>query len=261
MGNAKKREERRTESKIQNPKSKIDAVAAVLAGGLGIRLRPAVGDLPKVMADVAGRPFLLYVLDHLAASGIEDVVLCTGHMAEQIAALGDSYAGMRLLYSREESPLGTAGALRLALPLLASEHVLVLNGDSVCTADLTAFWQWHCAKAARGSILLVEVSDTSRYGSVEVDADGCVAGYTEKGGKAHPGWVNAGVYLLTHALLDTIPEGRPVSIEREMFPLWSGRGLYGCQSEGTLLDIGTPESYAKASGFLEDEEERMKDDY
>ena len=107
--------------------------AAILAGGLGTRLRSVVKDRPKVLAEIRGVPFLTYLLDQLAAAGVRDVVLCTGYMGEQVrSAFGDSYGGMCLSYSQESSPLGTAGALRLALPLFKSSSVLVMNGDSFC---------------------------------------------------------------------------------------------------------------------------------
>src|SRR5437899_2628493 len=107
--------------------------AAILVGGLGTRLRGIVADRPKVLAEVRGRPFLAYLLDQLVASGFQDVVLCTGYRSEQVKEVfGDGYGPLRIVYSEETVPLGTAGALRLALPLLQSETILVMNGDSFC---------------------------------------------------------------------------------------------------------------------------------
>jgi len=225
--------------------------AAVLAGGLGTRLRSMVTDRPKVLAEIRGQPFLAYLLDQVAAAGVRYVVLCTGYLGEQVrAAFGDSYDSLRLVYSQEPSPLGTAGALRLALPLFKSETVLVMNGDSFCQANLRAFWAWHCARGADATLLLTRMPDTERYGRVHVDANGLVLGFDEKGGNSGPGWVNAGIYLLNHHLLLTIPANRAVSLEREMFPAWIGRGLYGYRSEGRFLDIGTPEAYNTAEQFF-----------
>ena len=122
----------------------MDVTAAILAGGLGTRLRPAVADRPKVLAPVGGRPYLTYLLDQLAGAGVREVVLLTGYAADEVRdALGDRYGRMRLRYSVEPAPLGTAGALRLALPLLAAPAVLLLNGDSYCDADLGAFRRSH----------------------------------------------------------------------------------------------------------------------
>ncbi len=110
-----------------------NVTAAVLAGGLGTRLRGVLADCPKVLAPVKGKPFLAYLLEHLAGQGLRDVVLCVGYGSEQVEAVfGRSYAGLRLAYSCEPAPLGTAGAVRLALPMLESDPVLVMNGDSFC---------------------------------------------------------------------------------------------------------------------------------
>jgi NDP-sugar pyrophosphorylase family protein len=211
-----------------------------------------VSDRPKVLAEVQERPFLAYLLQHLARSGIKSAVLCTGYIGEQIkTAFGDTFGSMRLLYSQETSQLGTAGALRLALPQIQSNSVLIVNGDSFCDANLSDFWAWREAKSAEAALLLTQVSDTRRYGRVEVDADGRVLKFEEKGGREGYGWINAGIYLLDRSLLLTIPEGRPVSLERDMFPAWMERGLYGYGTQGRFLDIGTPESYALAEKFFE----------
>jgi len=225
--------------------------AAILVGGLGARLRSVVSDRPKVLAEVRGRPFLAYILDQLANVGIEYVVLCTGYMGQQVRTIfGNSYTGLRLAYSQEPVPLGTAGALRLALPLIKSDPVLVMNGDSVCQGDLSAFWEWHRERGANASIFLAQVPEAQRYGKVLVNAEGSVLFFSEKG-KTGAGWVNAGVYLISRALIETIPPGHTISIEREVFPSWIGRGLYGYQSSARFLDIGTPDTYNNAPGFLE----------
>src|SRR4028119_1463188 len=135
--------------------------AAILAGGLGTRLRAVVSDRPKVLAEVQERPFLAYLLQHLARSGIKSAVLCTGYIGEQIkTAFGDTFGSMRLLYSQETSQLGTAGALRLALPQIQSKSVLIVNGDSFCDANLSDFWAWREAKSTEAALLLTQVSDT-----------------------------------------------------------------------------------------------------
>ena len=225
--------------------------AAILAGGLGTRLRSVVADRPKVLADVRGRPFLTYLLDQLTAAGLKCVVLCTGYMGDQVYKMfGYSYGGLRLAYSQESSPLRTAGALRLALPLFTSDCVLVMNGDSFCHIDLSAFFKWHCAHGATATLALVRTNDSARYGRVHVNADGVVFSFDEKSGKGAPGWINTGVYLLTRSLIETIPEKRAISLEREMFPAWIGRGLCAYRTEGRFLDIGTPEAYAAAEQIL-----------
>jgi NDP-sugar pyrophosphorylase family protein len=225
--------------------------AVILAGGQGTRLRPVVADQPKVLAEVRGRPFLAYLLEQLADVGVRYVVLCTGYLGEQIqATFGESYGGLDLVYSQEASPLGTAGALRLALPLFKSDSVLVMNGDSFCEVNLRSFWSWHYKRGADATLLLIQMLDTRRYGRVQVDADGLVLDFDEKSDKSGPGWINAGIYLLNHGLLLTIPASDAVSLEQEMFPAWIGGGLHGYRSEGRFLDIGTPEGYRTAKQFF-----------
>ena len=229
--------------------------AAILAGGLGTRLRPAVGERPKVLARVHGRPFLSYLLEQVAAAGIQEVVLCTGYLGEQVRAeVGDQFGAVKVRYSRELEPLGTAGALRLALPLLDCDPVLVLNGDSCCRADLSAFVSWHraCAGDSAGSLVLTWVEDASRYGTVGVDGSGGIVSFREKTELAIPGWINAGVYLLSRRLLASIPADGVVSIERDVFPAWVGPQLRAYQVEVPFIDIGTPKSYADAETFFAD---------
>jgi D-glycero-alpha-D-manno-heptose 1-phosphate guanylyltransferase len=228
-----------------------DITAAILAGGLGTRLRSVISDRPKVLAEIHGRPFLTYLLDELAAVGIEHVVLCTGYKAEKVREiLGDRYRNMRLNYSEETTPLGTGGALRAALPHLETPTLLVLNGDSFCRADLAAFRTWHDERQAQASLLLAQVPDTARFGRVTVDETGQVLEFAEKGQNFGPGSINAGIYLLAQKLIAEIPTDRAVSLEREVFPAWIGRGLCGYSGGREFLDIGTPESFAQAEQFF-----------
>jgi NDP-sugar pyrophosphorylase family protein len=229
-----------------------DVAAAILAGGLGTRLRTVVADRPKVMAPVRGRPYLTYLLDQLVRAGIHEVVVLTGYLADYVQAmLGESYRGLRLFYSPEPEPLGTAGALRWALPMLQCPTVLVLNGDSYCDVSLADFWAFHCGQAADLSLVLTLVADSSRYGKVHVAASERVLEFEEKKAAIGPGWINAGIYLLDSLLLQEIPAGRPVSLEREMFPLWAkSKTCCGFRSASRFLDIGTPDSYTAAEVFF-----------
>jgi NDP-sugar pyrophosphorylase family protein len=221
---------------------------------MGTRLRASVADRPKVLAEVCGRPFLAHLLDQLAVAGVRDVVLCTGYMGEQVeAAFGGQHGPLRLRYSRESEPLGTGGALALAAPLVGSDPALVLNGDSYCDADLVAFGVRHAELGAEGTVLLKHMPDAGRYGRVELGAGDAVEAFREKSSSA-PGWINAGLYLLSPRVLDSIPTGRAVSLERDILPDWISRGLFGHQTDGRFIDIGTPESYAEAERFFAGEQ-------
>jgi len=230
-----------------------DVTAFILAGGFGTRLRQVVSDRPKVMAEVLGRPFLYHILDRLARIGIAQVVVCTGYMAEQLeAAVGPEYRGMSIAYSREDEPLGTGGALRLAFERHPATLALALNGDSLVEADLAAYLDWFARQAFQAALLLVPVDDSARFGRVELDQDGQgrVLAFREKG-LAGPGLINAGVYLLRPEALSGIKPGANASIESAVFPQLAQAGtLGGFQVRGRFLDIGTPESYIAAGRFL-----------
>jgi NDP-sugar pyrophosphorylase family protein len=228
-----------------------DITTIILAGGLGTRLRSVFSHRPKVLAEILGRPFLTYLLDQLSCAGAREVVLCTGYMASKVQEVyGDTYKYLHLLYSQEDEPLGTGGALRLALPLLNSDPVLVMNGDSYIHADLNSYVDWFFRKDRKASLLLTSVSDTGRYGMVKVGKDENILAFEEKGMARGAGWINAGVYLLKKSLVRLIPPGKAFSLERELFPSLVGKGLFGYQCKGSFIDIGTPKSYAAAEKFF-----------
>jgi NDP-sugar pyrophosphorylase family protein len=229
----------------------VPTTAAILAGGLGTRLRSVVSNRPKVLAEVAGRPFLYWLLDPLAKLGIRRVVLCTGYLADQVSReLGVEYQGIDLEYSEEIEPLGTGGAIRLGLPHIQGSPVLVLNGDSWTGADLRRLCARHAATRARGTLLLTRVSDGSRFGRVSTDRVGAVTRFVEKDGRTAPAWINTGVYVLDRELIEAIPTGRAVSMEREVLPEWIGRGLTAARTRTPFIDIGVPESLALAQSLF-----------
>jgi D-glycero-alpha-D-manno-heptose 1-phosphate guanylyltransferase len=222
----------------------------ILAGGLGTRLKSVVSDRPKVLAPVAGRPFLLILLNQIRQAGFNRVILCTGHMAEQVEAeFGMKHKELSLTYSKELFSLGTGGAIRNALPLMSSETIMVMNGDSFIDADLSAFFHWFVAKGCNAALLLTKMSDASRYGLVDVDLKGLVTAFQEKRPESGAGWINAGVYLLKRSVIENMPQGRS-SLELDLFPSLTGTELYGYRSEGKFVDIGLPESYAISKRFF-----------
>lgn len=230
--------------------SLADVTAAVLVGGLGTRLRSVVTDRPKALAEVRGRPFLAYLLDQLADSGVRRVVLCTGYRGEQIRrTFGEGYGGLHLVYSQEPWPLGTGGALRRALPLFDADVVLVMNGDSYCEAALSGFWEGYRGRATTGALVLTRVWDASPYGRVVLRGDR-VVGFEEKRADGGPGWVNAGIYLLRRQVMETIAPAEMVSLEKEVLPGLVAQGLYGHRSRGRFIDIGTPMTIAMAEHIL-----------
>ena len=226
--------------------------AIVLVGGEGTRLRPLTDDVPKPALTLVDRPFLAYMVEWLASHGVEEVVLACGFLPDVLReALGEEeHEGTRLRYVVEPDRRGTAGAIRFAADALGAalgDRFLALNGDVLTDLDLTALVREHERAAARATLALYPVEDSSAYGLVRRDGDGAVLEFLEKTGEEVPGEVNAGAYVLERSVLDLIPPGREVSIEREVFPRLVGEGLQALPLDGYWMDIGTPERYLQAS--------------
>ena len=227
--------------------------ALVLAGGEGTRLRPLTLTTPKPVIPLAGRPFLTFMLDWLARHGVTEVLMSCGYKSDEVArVLGDLYRGMRLRYVIEDEPLGTAGPLRLALDEgVLGGRVLVLNGDCLTDLDITAMLRRHEGTGAAATIALAAVEDTSAYGVVPTDDDGRVQAFLEKQpGPAPTNRINAGTYILEPDVVEMIPAGRAVSIEREVFPQLVDGRLHGVPFDDYWIDIGTPERYLEATHDL-----------
>lgn len=235
----------------------VDAI--ILAGGKGTRLRSILDDRPKPMALIAGRPFVGWLLLMLRRQGIQRVVMCTGHLSEAMESYfgNGQNIGMELVYAHDPFPLGTGGAVRNALDKTDSKRLLILNGDSYFRLDLPSFLKTHLALNARASISLVQIEDSSRYGSVKINKNGMVLGFLEKSSRRHKGLINAGIYLLEREVVEEIPEGKMISLEREIFPNLIGKGLYGMLYNEPFIDIGTPESFNKAEKILKSEFEYL----
>ena len=223
--------------------------AVVLVGGFGTRLRPLTSDLPKQMLPIVDRPMIEHVVGHLAAHGVEEVVLSLGFLPD---AFLDAYsdglcAGIPLHYAVEPEPLDTAGAIRFAAEDAGiDEAFLVLNGDVLTDLAVDELVLFHRASGAEATVSLTPVDDPSRYGVVPTDANGRVTGFVEKppAGAAPCNWINAGTYVFEPSVIDRIEPGRRVSVEREVFPAMADEGvLYGVRSEAYWVDTGTPETY------------------
>jgi mannose-1-phosphate guanylyltransferase len=223
--------------------------AVILVGGQGTRLRPLTDRLRKDMLPLVDRPLFAYTLEHLARYGVEHAVISCGHLPDQIeAAFGSGHSGLTLEYAVEEVPLGTGGAIAFAARGLEGSF-FALNGDSLREADLGELLAFHRSTGAKATILLTPVADPSRYGLVRTAADGRVETFLEKPRpeEIDTDLINAGLYILEPEVLELIPPGRAVSIEREVFPRLAANGaVYGIALPGYWLDVGTPESYLQA---------------
>jgi mannose-1-phosphate guanylyltransferase len=228
--------------------------ALVLAGGFGTRLRPLSCTRPKMLFPIANRPLIDWTLKHLSEDGVDTAILAVNHMAEALVRyLGPTKYDLGIIYSREQRPLGTGGPLRKAKDMLEDEPFLVLNGDVLSDIDYGRIVNFHKQQGGLASIALVQVHDPTRYGAVELDSEKRILRFIEKPefGRAPSNLINAGIYILDPKVIDYIPEGRSVSIEKEVFPVLAEEGeLFGFEIHGTWIDIGVPEDYLKANGML-----------
>ncbi|MFI9584155.1 sugar phosphate nucleotidyltransferase [Streptomyces sp. NPDC052236] len=234
--------------------------AILLVGGKGTRLRPLTVNTPKPMVPAAGVPFLAHQLARARAAGVVHVVLATSYLAEVFEPyFGDgSSLGLRLEYVTEEEPLGTGGAIRNVASRLTSgpeDPVLIFNGDILTGLDIGALVSTHRSSGADVSLHLTRVEDPRAFGLVPTDANGRVTAFLEKPQTPEEivtDQINAGAYVFRRSVIDLIPEGRAVSVERETFPglLSSGAHLQGMVDSTYWLDLGTPQAFVRGSADL-----------
>lgn len=234
--------------------------AILLVGGKGTRLRPLTVNTPKPMVPAAGVPFLTHQLARARAAGVDHVVMATSYLAEVFEPhFGDgSQLGLHLEYVTEEEPLGTGGAIRNVAPRLHSapgDPVLIFNGDILTGLDIRALVDTHTRTGADVSLHLTRVADPRAYGLVPTDATGRVTAFLEKPQTPEEivtDQINAGAYVFDRSVIDTIPAGRPVSVERETFPglLAGGAHLQGMVDSTYWLDLGTPQAFVRGSADL-----------
>ena len=227
-----------------------DITALILAGGFGTRVKDLLGELPKPMAPVHGRPFVEWIVRWLKAQGVCDVVISAGFGSEFVVNhfFNQPVPEMNVSCVAELQPMGTGGGLAHAAGESGGTPPawLVLNGDSLIFADVAAITE--SLDDTTGVIVTRPVSDTSRYGSVCADDSGRITAFEEK--QPGAGQINAGVYLLRHEVLADFPEARPLSLERDVFPNLIEKGLRAHVVESAFLDIGTPETLPQAEGFV-----------
>ena len=232
--------------------------AIVLVGGFGTRLRPLTLHTPKQMLPVVDRPMIERVVAKLGEVGVTDAILSLGYRPDAFfdAYPDDTLDGVKLHYAVEPEPLDTAGAIRFAaVEAGVDSRFLVVNGDVLTDLDIGRLWATHADHGAEGTIALTPVDDPSRYGVVPLHADGRVEAFIEKPppGEAPSNWINAGTYVLEPSVIDRIPAGRRVSIEREIFPaMVTDAALFGMHSDAYWVDAGTPEAYLRCQLDLVD---------
>ncbi len=218
----------------------------ILAGGLGTRLASRLNQIPKSMAPIAGRPFLEILLDRLVSQGCNRFILSVGYLREVILErFRESYRGIPLSYAIEETPLGTGGAIQLALQRGSEPSVLVLNGDTYLEADFSAMLALHVSSRKPMTMAITRVPDVGRYGGLTIE-QGLVAGFSEKG-RSGSGWINAGVYAMERAFPWPRNLKAPFSFETDVLaPHVKEINPAAFACDGRFLDIGVPEDLDRA---------------
>jgi len=218
----------------------------VLCGGGGTRLRSVLSDRPKPLAMIGARPFIEFVIAPFVRQGVRRVVLCTGHLGHQFEEwYADHPCSFELVFSRETTPLGTAGAIRQASRLIRSDTVVVVNGDSVCDVDLHKLLARHVETKARATLTLINADHRRDVGVVTMDARHRITAFCEKGADPTRGFHNAGIYVFDPSVIELVPAIWPCSLEIDWLPTLIPLGVYGFVSRKPLYDIGTPERLAE----------------
>jgi NDP-sugar pyrophosphorylase family protein len=218
----------------------------VLCGGQGTRLRSVLSDQPKPLAMIGARPFVDFVLDPFVRLGIRRAVLCTGHLGHQFETwYAEHPCEIELVFSRETTPLGTAGAIRHASTWIRGDFFVVVNGDSLCEIDLPSLLTVHAEKRACATVALIHADHRSDVGFVTMDAQQRITWFSEKRPVQRAGFYNAGIYVFNRSAIESIPASQPYSLETDWLPTLLPLGIYGFVSQAPLYDIGTPERLAE----------------
>jgi NDP-sugar pyrophosphorylase family protein len=228
-----------------------DIDALILCGGLGTRLRPVIAGAPKSLAPIGRKPFIDILIAQLRRNGFRRVILCVGYRGSDIErhfhAAGQ---GADIVVSKEPRQLGTAGAIRNAMPYVRSADFFVFNGDSFCNADLESCFRRHRARSALATVVAVRKKNNGEFGGLSLGRDGRIAAFAEKSQGKGALYVNAGIYVFNKAVFAAIPAGKKTSLERDILPKLLSKPCFAYITRSSMLDIGTPARYARARRLL-----------
>lgn len=220
----------------------------ILAGGLGTRLQSIVSDVPKCMAEVAGKPFLSYLFDYAKNQQFDHLILSLGYKSEVVLQWldGKSYP-FQISYVVEDSPLGTGGAIKLAFDKVETDKAFIFNGDTFFDVDTPLLAEFHKEKNAMISLALKPMTDFDRYGSVDLNEEGRIIRFNEKQ-HCTKGLINGGVYVINKNLFSTLSLPEKFSFEKDVMEKHiNDIPFYGCVQDGYFIDIGIPSDFAKAN--------------
>jgi D-glycero-alpha-D-manno-heptose 1-phosphate guanylyltransferase len=230
----------------------------ILAGGLGKRLKSVTGGAQKVLAKIGEKPFLEILIDYIASQGAKRFILCVGHGSDEVEAyFKDKYSALEIIFSREDAPLGTGGAIKQGAGYVKTDRFLAMNGDCFCVIDYKALIAAHRGHKANATIAITKLPDVREYGSITINEKSRIVGFKEKStvgdglvSARTAGLINTGTYCLDRDVFDLIPTPQKFSIEYDFFPHLVGKGFYAFEVENRFIDIGTPERYQWAQEHL-----------
>jgi D-glycero-alpha-D-manno-heptose 1-phosphate guanylyltransferase len=223
----------------------------ILAGGLGKRLASVTGGGQKILAKIDGKPFLSILIEYVASQGATRFILCTGHGAQQVEDYFQQFhKDLDIVFSREQEPLGTGGAIKKGAGLVKTEQFLAMNGDCFCVIDYNRLVAFHRKQKAQATIAMTKIDDAREYGTIETDAQHRILAFREKQPQAAAAFINTGTYCLNRRVFDLVPTPSKFSIEYDFFPNLVGKNFDAFEVENKFIDIGTPERYAWAQEHL-----------
>jgi D-glycero-alpha-D-manno-heptose 1-phosphate guanylyltransferase len=223
----------------------------ILAGGLGKRLHSVTGGAQKVLAKIGGQPFLEILIDYIASQGGRRFILCVGHGSEEVEKyFKNKYQDREIIFSREDSPLGTGGAIKQGAQHVKTDQFLAMNGDCFCVIDYNALIASHKKHKANATIAITSLPDVRDYGSITVNEKSQIIAFKEKSTLVQAGLINTGTYCLDRGVFNLAQTPQKFSIENDFFPQLVGQGFYAFEVENRFIDIGTPERYSWAQEHL-----------
>lgn len=223
----------------------------ILAGGLGKRLQSVTKGGQKVLAKIDGRPFIAILIEFIASQGGKRFILCTGHGAENVEKeIGRMFPSLEILFSKEDEPLGTGGAIKKGAGLARTAQFLAMNGDCFCSMDYNAMIESHLSRQAQATIAITEVPDAREYGTIEIDAKERITAFKEKQPVERSALINTGTYCPNRGVFDLVPMAGKFSIEYDFFPHLINKSFWSFRVPNRFIDIGTPERYEWARRYL-----------
>jgi len=223
----------------------------ILAGGLGKRLHSVTGGAQKVLVKINDKPFLEILMDYIASQGAKRFILCVGHDGDEVEAyFKNKYQDREIIFSREESPLGTGGAIKQGSHHVKTDHFLAMNGDCFCVIDYNRLIAFHQNKKSKATLAVTLMPDARDYGTIEIAKNDTIEAFKEKQPVMQEAFINTGTYCFDRNVFSLAETPVKFSIEYDFFPHLVGQGFYAFQVENRFIDIGTPERYSWAQEHL-----------